>query len=63
MNRLQILSRRIAKLQVEFALEKQIAKQQAEVFGSTEYYTVYKVRKTTIKRHKRKGFTAIRVRK
>jgi len=58
MNKLQQLSRRIARLQAEFDLEKQSARQ----LGSPSV-TVYQVRETMVKRHKRHGFTAVRVKR
>ena len=56
MNKLQQLSRRIARLQAQFDIEKQHAR--AFNLGSV---TVYTVRETTVKRHRRKAFVAVRV--
>ncbi len=50
----------IAKLQAKLARGKQ-AYRERYAAGTYGQITVYKVSKTTVKRHRRSGFTAVRV--
>jgi succinylglutamate desuccinylase len=58
MNKLQQYSRQIARYQALFEAEKQSARQQ-----ELPSVTVYRVRETVVKRHKRKAFVAVRVKR
>lgn len=55
LNKLVKLSRRIAKLQIEFARLKAEA--------GDEYVRTVNVKPTTVKRHTRRGYVARRIRK
>lgn len=59
--RLVELSNIIASAQVEFMRLKSYAKEQPEMFDDT--VTVYTVRRTKVKAHVRRGYTAARVKK
>ena len=60
MTKLQSLSMRIAKLQAEFEREKALIKASGCI-GSYMGTTVYLVKSTKIKAHRRRAYKAVRV--